>query len=356
MPRKKKPARIWLKERTGREPRWIILDAGQQFDTGYGESDERKAQDKLALHLATRHRPDTSQRDPAKIKIAEILTLYMRDIAPTTASPQLIGYHADHLLAFMGKKSKAQLNGQLCRAYETERKQQGVKPSTIRRELVTLQAAVNHWNGETETGVVQKLWKPAESQPRPRYLTRTEAAKLLLAARKLGFRHVARFILIGIYTGTRHAAILGLRWQPSEDAGHIDVDGVRIYRMGSGEQETDKRRTPARIPNRLMAHVRIWYRNDMAEGPQTAIVRWNGKPMKKERRAWAKIIEEAKISDDITPHILRHTCATWGLQSGVEGWDIAGLTGMSLKTLERVYGHHDPEYQIGVAKAFRRAS
>ena len=68
------------------------------------------------------------------------------------------------------------------------------------------------------------------------------------------------------HVATRHAAILSLRWLPSPDGGWIDVDKAIIHRKGFGERETHKRRSPARIPDRLMAHLRRWHRIDSAQG------------------------------------------------------------------------------------------
>ena len=54
-------------------------------------------------------------------------------------------------------------------------------------------------------------------------------------------RHVARMLLIGIYTGTRPGAILALRWLPSIDAGWFDLDaGVLVPdgQRGSSIEET----------------------------------------------------------------------------------------------------------------------
>ena len=33
------------------------------------------------------------------------------------------------------------------------------------------------------------------------------------------------------------------------------------------------------------------------------------------------------------------------MQAGVPIWDAAGFLGMTTKTLEKVYGHHDPAFQ-----------
>jgi hypothetical protein len=130
---------------------------------------------------------------------------------------------------------------------------------------------------------------PAKAQPRERWLTRSEAARLLLGAldfklarsphfhssnagekidigrineinqwRIIGRpgernRHVARFILLGLYTGTRHDAILGLGWLPQIDGGHVDLEQGLIYRRGAGERVTKKRRPPVPIDERLGA-------------------------------------------------------------------------------------------------------
>ena len=107
--------------------------------------------------------------------------------------------------------------------------------------------------------------------------------------------------------------------------------------------------------SRLMVHVARWAARDLAAGPQAAVIRWQGRPIAKERRAWARAVKAAGLGSEVTPHVLRHTCATWALQGGMDPWDAAGLLGMSLAMLERVYGHHDANYQRAAANAFRRA-
>jgi integrase len=53
---------------------------------------------------------------------------------------------------------------------------------------------------------------------------------------------------------------------------------------------------------------------------------------------------------DVTPHTLRHTRATWLMQSGIDPWEAAGHLGMSMETLQRVYGKHHPDYQKNAAE------
>jgi hypothetical protein len=83
------------------------------------------------------------------------------------------------------------------------------------------------------------------------------AARLLRAAQRGEGRRVARFILVALYTGSRHA-VLKLRWVPSIDAGWVDLDQGVIYRKGRAESQSSKRRSPVPISPRLAAHLRRW--------------------------------------------------------------------------------------------------
>ena len=263
-------------------------------------------------------------------------------------------YHAAPLLAFWGLKTLGDINGQLCREYAATRGRQ-VTQSTVRRELGTLQAAINFWHVESPLDAVPKVWKPGESAPRDRVLTRHEVARLLNAARRLRLPHVARFILLGLYAGTRHATILRLRWQESGDAGWIDAERGIIHRAGTAERQTRKRRGAARMPDRLLAHVRRWARLDLARGTQMAVVRYRGRPITRQQRGWDAVVTAAGLGSEVTPHVLKHSATTWLLREGVDLWDIAALTSTSMKTLETVYGHHSPQFQKAGATAFRRA-
>ncbi len=258
MPRRKLPARLYLRQREGREPRWVIVDGRTEIDTGCGPGDHQRAQEKLGAHIEATREIDTSSRNPAQVSVADVIALYLK----TKPAPPAC-YHGTPLLGFFGLKTLRDINGQLCRAYAAERGQ-AVVHATVRRELGTLQAAINHWHVESPLDAVPKVWKPQDSAPRDRVLTRNEAARLLAAARRLRLPYVARFILLGLYTGTRHATILALRWYPSPDAGWLDADAGIIYRAGTAERQTRKRRTAARMPDRLLAHVRRWARLDNA--------------------------------------------------------------------------------------------
>ena len=53
----------------------------------------------------------------------------------------------------------------------------------------------------------------------------------------------------------------------------------------------------------------------------------------------------------VTPHVLRHTAATWMAQRGVRLELIAGYLGNSAATVERVYAHHSPDHMAEASAA-----
>jgi integrase len=161
---------------------------------------------------------------------------------------------------------------------------------------------------------------PSQPEPRQRHLSRSEVAALLAGA--LGWdrhgvrhrpkinRHLARFILVAVYTGTRHDAILRLRWAPNIESGWIDLASGVMYRRGSGAIDKGKHRPPVPITPRLLSHLHRWRRFTA-----THVIEYAGRPINtKERRAWQTARELAGLGTDVTPHILRHTCATMLLQ------------------------------------------
>jgi len=97
----------------------------------------------------------------------------------------------------------------------------------------------------------------------------------------------------------------------------------------------------------LLAHLRRWKRLGVA---RHAVVEWNGKPVASVRKSFAAAVRSAGIDRHITPHICRHTAATWAMQQGSDIWEAAGYLGMSPELLERVYGHHHPDFQSDVAE------
>ncbi len=113
-----------------------------------------------------------------------------------------------------------------------------------RRELGVLQAAVNHCHAQGYLLTPIKVTLPPMPAPRDRWLTRDEAARLLRAAyRNPKARHLARFILVALYTGTRSNPIRRMQYMPNTSGGWVDTKRGVMCRRAAGESES-KRRTP----------------------------------------------------------------------------------------------------------------
>jgi integrase len=370
MPRRNKGARLWLRKRHGRAAQWVILDHGREIRTGAGQSDIRAAEDALVHYLAKKRRPDFGDGHPARILIADVLADYGENHGPTTRRADLIGVAIGKLVEFFGDKTLATITSVTCNAYVRWRTQQvnarakqngkPIKESTARRELVVLGAALRWCWKEGKIDRLIPISLPPQPGPRQRHLNRSEVAALLAGALgwdRLGVRHrtkinrhLARFILIALYTGTRHDAILRLRWVPNTDGGWIDLASGIMYRRASGAVDKGKRRPPVPITPRLLPHLRRWRRSTT-----THVIEYAGRPINsKERRAWRTARELAGLGADVTPHVLRHTCATMLLQLGVTVYDVAGVLGASEDVIRRTYGHHAHDHLRHAVAAFSR--
>jgi integrase len=267
-----------------------------------------------------------------------------------------------NILDYFGNSTLSQLNRSACNKYVEWRG----KPGAARRELADLRAAIrHHWKEGYCQFATPVVLPAATGRSRDKWLTREEAARLLRAAWRYrevqkgcptgrhSLRHLARFILVGLYTGTRAGAICSATFERSVGRGWIDIDEGIFYRRAHGQRETKKRQPPIRLPSRLLSHIRRWRRN----APETvSLIEWNGSRVVKINKAFRSACRLAGLSNEVVPHTLRHTCATWLAQRGVPIHEICGYLGMTREIFERVYGHHHPDHQSLAVSALDKSA
>lgn len=386
MPRRSKGARLWLRPAvtdpsTGavlENAVWVIRDGSAFRRTGCAESDLAGAEQALAAYIQARHQPDRARdRDPHQIEIADVLLIYIADVVANHARPKESKGRIAALERYWGGRKLSDVSGRTCRDYTKKRG----SAAAARRELEELRAAINHHRREGLCSQVVEVVLPAKGGSRERWLTRSEAARLLWAAYsyrevqkgvetdKRSRRHIARFILVALYTGTRAAAICGACFEPGKDRGWIDLDRGVFYRRGEGVRETKKRTPPIRIPDRLLAHLRRWKARGIA---LNFAVEFGGEPVTRITKAFNSSAREAGLNAayhaedhlsankrtarrDVTPHVLRHTAVTWAMQNRANPEEADGYFGMTAETRRRVYQHHHPDFQAGVAAAVTRS-
>jgi integrase len=315
--------------------------------------DDAEAQRKLADYINGKYTPPKG----VVPLIDEIVAAYLKDHAEHSRSRQFLFDTAKPVLRWWCGKKLEHITGTNCRKYVVWRTSQVVRgrlvsDQTARHDLKTLRAAVRWYKREHDSSLIVPLvTMPPKAAPRMDYwLTRDEIAKRIKIARKNPrTKHVARMLLIGVYTGTRPGAILGLRWLAAPMNGWFDLDAGVLHRAGSGAKRSKKRQPPAKIHARLLPHLRRWRKVDMTHGI-AAVIHYQGEPVLKLRRSWKTVSGGAADG----PHVLRHTAATWMMQSGVDVFETAGYLGMTVDTLLEVYGHHHPSFQDRAARATGR--
>jgi integrase len=81
-------------------------------------------------------------------------------------------------------------------------------------------------------------------------------------------------------------------------------------------------------------------------------VHFGGQKIIKPHKAFRSVRAAAGFSEDVTPHVLRHTRATWMAQAGVDFEQAAASLGMTSEEFERTYSHASPDFQMAAANAF----
>ncbi|WP_448043733.1 site-specific integrase [Bradyrhizobium liaoningense] len=365
MPRRAKGPRLWLRparrDDTGQithEPAWFILDGPIQRGTGLGlgaTADEKEAA--LSDYLDQKHVDVRSSgiKDPSQIEVNDVLILYGKDKIPKHSDPDKTKSRIGFLHAFWSGKMLSEVTGKTCRDYAATRPEQAA-----RRELEDLRAAIIYHRKEGLHDRIVSVVLPDKSPPRERWLTREEAALLIRSAwrhvadwggngaSKYSRRHVARFMILARYMGSRASVLAAASIEPKRPSKGpwIDLRMGTFHGRGIGERVTSKRKQQTAVPPPLLGHLRRWAKNG-----QRFAVEFNGEAVASVKKGHAQVVEDCGL-ENVTQHTWRHTVATWLMQGNADIHEAANFLAIDVKTLLRVYGHHRPTHAAGIHKAF----
>ena len=144
------------------------------------------------------------------------------------------------------------------------------------------------------------------------------------------------FVWIAMETASRKRAIEELRWT------QVDLRARLIHLNPAGRRQTAKRRPTVPISTALLKVLERAYEartGDLVLGNSSSIER----PFATLCRAAHRATGNEKFLK-ATPHCLRHTWATLAARAGVSLFEIAGVLGDDVATVQRVYAHHCPDY------------
>jgi len=361
----KKAARLYLRptrrDASGKiieAARYVIRDGGREFAIGCSAGQSADAERALASYVAAKYAPVRKERHISEIRVAEVISIYMDDVAPRQARPKKVGERAVRLLEFFGGKKLSDVNGSLCRAYAEGRG----SPGGARRDLQDLAAAINHHAKEGFHREIVRVVLPPRGQSRKRWLTRSEAARLIWACwryrelqggvgtDKRPLRHLCRFLLMGVYTGSRPAAIFNAAWFEGPGLSYVDLERGVFHRHAAGAKVTAKRQPTVRLAPRLLAHLRRWRALDWARVPDSRyVVTFGGENIASVKTALAHASRLSGVAG-VSAYTLRHTAGAW-LAGRVDTRVAAEYIGTTEEIFRAHYGHLNPAFQEAAARA-----
>ena len=304
---------------------WAVYDQRRRISTGSASRPE--AERFLADYIAAKARPQHGADTVANVLAAYLTT---RD-GPGRSR---LEWAHKRLNERLGPKPADRLTDDDARAYARQRAADGVAGGTARTELQALRAALTWRYGKHAPTVPL----PPRSEARERWLTRAEADRLLAACER---PHIRLAILLGLHTGARIGAILALTWE------RVDLERKLIDFREPGAARTRKRRVALPI-NAVLAPA-LAEAKDRATCPY--VIEFAGRRVARIKNGIAATAKRAGVAG-VTPHVFRHTAATWMAQAGVDMWQIAGMLGHTDATMvAQVYGHHHPAHMAAAAQA-----
>jgi integrase len=233
--------------------------------------------------------------------------------------------------------------------YEALRTKQGVKSSTVRKEVMRVVNCMNFCSNKDykqrlfSPDLIQSFDLPKKGKRREKWMTKSEIDALYAAARRLrqGARmsRVERFLYLAINTGSREMALYDLTWD------RVDFERRVINLNPEGREQTRKHRSEnVPISDDLLVILRIAY----AE-------RINNLVLDNKSLIWVAlqlVIGEAGLAPQgwqtpkkgarprrtgISAHTFRHTAATLMAAGGVDPFEIAHILGCTVGMVLKVY-------------------
>jgi integrase len=238
-----------------------------------------------------------------------------------------------HLKGFM----LDQIDRDRLRTLRATRQAEGVSNATVNRTLSVVHAILRRaervWEWLDRAPTIPLLPEPKQ---RIRWLTREEADRLIGELPE----HLADMARFSLATGLREANVTGLEWSQVDLARRvawIHPDQAKAKKAIGVPLNTDAvlvlRRWEGRHDERVFAYQRrdangalVWLPVSKAGG-----------------RAWRKALQRAGIKE-FRWHDLRHTWASWHVQSGTPLHVLQELGGWSDFAMVKKYAHLAPEH------------
>jgi integrase len=268
-------------------------------------------------------------RQPADTTVASILDYRYQAVASSLEAPEAMVYNMNVLKAHLGHMDASRLTKADYAAFIDKRRPH---LPAARRELATLNAAIRLAIEDKiiSEGTIAK--RPKAPPPREHYATKEQVA--LLISHPETSPHLRLFVQLASLTGRRSGAILDLTWE------RVLFEINQIDFKVPGEQVTTKRRGICRM-NSIMKRVLLTAYEDRT---CKHVIAFRGKRIRSIKKSFARQREKANLPSWFTPHVLRHSVASWLAMDRLTSDQIADITDLDPDTVKRVYRKFNPDY------------
>lgn len=254
--------------------------------------------------------------------VAALLTQYQTERGPSVRSQESMKYSIQALTRRLGDLLPDHLLPPVIIQYVEDR---GVAPGTIVRELGVLRAALSWAHKHQRIRAPLHIETPVVApEPVQRWLRHAEADRLIQACHQ---PHIRLFVVLALMTGARTSAMLELTWD------RVDLE---VGQIDYGEGHGNKRRAVVPINKMMRAHLEA--AREFAANPDAGpVIEFRGERVTSIYHGFKLACLRADLGEDVTPHVLRHTAASWMAQDRRPWSDIAIMLGDSEATVKRVY-------------------
>jgi len=242
--------------------------------------------------------------------------------------------YLSHLVKYFRSHLPEHVNQALVDKYVATRV--GRSPSTLNSEINCMKTALR-WakNQKILKGDVPYFQAPPPSPPREVWKTKEQIALLL---KEMKAPHLRLATLLMRYTGARVGAVCSLPWDRVTDS-HIDYNDPTIPR-------TRKRRAFVPIHPELLPALQ-----EARQGALTPfVIEYGGHKVEGIKKGFRRAARMAGMPE-VTPHVVRHSVATWMAMAGRSYKEIADFLAISEKMVEKVYAKHTPGYLAEAVKS-----
>ncbi len=293
---------------------------------------------KLAQQIEDKVRTEVVQgkwfeRLPGEDKtFKEMMQKYLAEHASKKASAKDFAGYSKNLAAFFGDCILTDITPKVINQYKMKRREDGVKPATINRELAAMKKAFNlalkEWEWVRENPVM-KVAMEVENNKRDRWL-RDDEEKRLLGACPGWLREL---VIFALNTGMRLSEILELNWRDV----NLSRRTVTVVKSKNGEKRTIPLNETALEMLRAKS-VKRSIKTELVFPSQvyTMMSRHNVS------RAFRNVVKKAYV-EDFRFHDLRHSFATRVVQAGKDLYKVQSLLGHKTAAMTQRYAHHYPE-------------